>query len=213
MNRIIAAFKKFRPVLTTFLVGALLFMSTACGNARVQAKTPDTGVEMRGSRQEVPAGKIAVPGKPNPRPEVPDDAKTNSDFNRPNTMNEFSDLQPGTKGVEAANNKAKALIDNAERNVIDQTGSVGKNTERILDKKGENAADFGKNLQRNTEDLKNKAQDTAEDLAKGTKRGTENIKGNTQDATRDAQRAAEDTKDSAKQAARNTQRAVDKAVD
>ncbi|AFY90233.1 MAG: hypothetical protein CLLPBCKN_005811 [Chroococcidiopsis cubana SAG 39.79] len=233
MNRIVTAVKKVHlgRILVTCMAGILLFVSTACSSA-VQAKSPDAGV-VTGRRQNVPAGKLAVPGQENPRPEVPGGTATSPDsgvvnkFEGGPTMNEFSDVDPRARDLEkAANKKANALIENAERNVIDQTSDVGENTKRILGKKGENAEDFGKNVNRNTESLQDKIKGTAEDLAKGAKRGTENIKDNTSDALRGADRnvsrAAEDAKDTARdlgksaqrkadEAAQNTQRSLDRA--
>jgi hypothetical protein len=214
MNRIVTAVKKVHlgRILVTCMAGILLFVSTACSSA-VQAKSPDAGV-VTGRRQNVPAGKLAVPGQENPRPEVPGGTATSPDSGVVNNLE------------KAANKKANALIENAERNVIDQTSDVGENTKRILGKKGENAEDFGKNVNRNTESLQDKIKGTAEDLAKGAKRGTENIKDNTSDALRGADRnvsrAAEDAKDTARdlgksaqrkadEAAQNTQRSLDRA--
>ena len=209
MNKLIAAIKKIRlgQFLTAFMVGILLFVSTAC--SLVQAKDAEPGA-VKGERQEVPSGGYAVPGKAkNPRVEVPGGTATSPDSSVRNTfqggptMNEFSDVDPRAEGLqEAAGKKAQALKENAERNVIDQTSTVGENTRRILDKKGENAQDFGKNVKQSAESAVDKAQGTAEDFSIGTKRGTENIKDNTFDATkginRSASEATEAVKDSAK---------------
>lgn len=222
MNKLIAAIKKIRlgQILTTFMVGILLFVSTACNNGPAQAKNPD-GV-VTGRRQEVPAGELAVPGKKNPRVEIPGGTATSPDSDVVNkfqggpTMNEFSDVDPRAEGLEkAASQKAQALKEQAERNVIDQTSNVGENTKRILDKKGENVDEIGGNLKRNAESAQEKAKGTAEDFAKGTKRGTENIKENTSDAVRGANRsasqAAEDVKDSAKDLTKGASKAADEA--
>ena len=224
MNKLITAVKKIHlgRILVTCMAGILLFVSTACSSA-VQAKSPDAGV-VTGKRQDVPAGKLAVPGQKNPRPEVPGGTATSPDpgvvnrFEGGPTMNEFSDVDPRARDLEkAANRKANALIENAERNVIDQTSDVGENTKRILGKKGENAEDFGKNVSRNTENIQDKIKGTAEDLAKGTKRGTENIKENTSDALRGADRnvsrAAEDAKDTARDLGKSAKRNVEDAAD
>lgn len=197
MSKIFAWVKKIKlsQIVMTFLAGVLLIVSTAC-NGSVQATTPGAG-----TRQEVPSGTQPngnVTSGKNPRPEVPKEATTNR-FEK-GTMNEFSDLDPRAKNVEQAANKAEALKQNAERNVIDQTGNVGENTKRILDKKGENAEDFGKNVQRNAESAKDKLQGTAEDLKRGTQKGTENVKDNTYDATKGLSRGAERTTENAKQA-------------
>lgn len=221
MNRTIVAIKRIKlgKILMAFVAGALLIFNTACSNGPVQAKTPgDPGVQVRQPRQEAPAGNLAVPGKPNPRPEVPEDGKNNKTFER-GTMNEFSDVQPGTKGLDAANRKAKALIDNAERNVIDETGDVGETTKRILDKKGQNVEDVGRNLRRSAEGAKEQAKGASKDVTEGLPRETGNIFNSIKDSAQDtttnltkgAKRATEDATDSAKQAARGAQRALDKA--
>ncbi|HCF30173.1 MAG TPA: hypothetical protein DEV81_23905 [Cyanobacteria bacterium UBA11049] len=222
MNKLIAAIKKIRlgQILTTFMAGILLFVSTACNNGPAQAKNPD-GV-VTGRRQEVPAGELAVPGKKNPRVEIPGGTATSPDpgvsntFQGGPTMNEFSDVDPRAEGLEkAASQKAQALKEQAERNVIDETGNVGENTKRILGKKGENVDEIGENLKRNAESAQEKAKGTAENFAKGTRRGTENIKENTSDAVtganRSASQAAEDVKDSAKDLTKGASKAADEA--
>ena len=222
MDKLIAAIKKIRlgQILTTFMAGILLFVSTACNNGPAQAKNPD-GV-VTGRRQEVPAGELAVPGKKNPRVEIPGGTATSPDSDVVNkfqggpTMNEFSDVDPRAEGLEkAASQKAQALKEQAERNVIDQTSNVGENTKRILDKKGENVDEIGENLKRNAESAQEKAKGTAENFAKGTSRGTENIKENTSDALRGANRsasqAAADVKDSAKDLTKGASKAADEA--
>jgi ElaB/YqjD/DUF883 family membrane-anchored ribosome-binding protein len=205
MNKLIAAIKKIRlgQFLTAFMVGILLFVSTACSS--VQAKDAEPGA-VKGERQEVPSGGYAVPGKAkNPRVEVPGGTATSPDSSVRNTfqggptMNEFSDVDPRAEGLqEAAAKKAEALKENAERNVIDQTSTVGENTRRILDKKGENAEEIGRNVKRSAESAVDKAQGTAEDFSIGTKRGTENIKDNTFDATKGVNRSASGATDAVK---------------
>lgn len=170
------------------LAGVLLIVTTACS-------APKNEVQVPNSRPDVPAGLQAVPGKKNPRPEVPERAVTNT-FQK-STMNEFSDVDP--RAGETVSGKAKALIDNAKRNVIDQTGNLGENTQRTLDKKGENLEDFGKNLQRSAEDTKDITQENAKGFVKGTKQGTENIKDNTLDATKDVTRGTARTAEDLKQ--------------
>jgi hypothetical protein len=168
MNKITNWFKNLRlgKVITVFLSALILLVTSACGNG-VMAKTADQV-----------------------RPEVPSEATTTSRFK--GGMNDFSDVDPRKDTREAAA-KAKGLIDNAESNVIDQTGSVGGNTKRILDKKAENARDFGKNIDRSTDRAQDKAQGTLEDFAKGTKKGTENLKENTGNAVEGAKEATPDS--------------------
>lgn len=193
MNKFITALKRIRlsQFLIAFLAGVLLLVNTACSN-----QGGDTGVQAR-SRQEAPAGKLIDSGKDNPRPEVPDDAVTNT-F-KPGTMNEFSDVDPRAKGVDAAANKAAALKENAERNVIDQTGDLGENTKRILDKKGENVEQAGKNVKQSTENATNKAAGATEDFVKGTKQAAEDVKDSTLNTTRNLTRSANQAAEDAKQ--------------
>ncbi|HEY9692698.1 MAG TPA: DUF6658 family protein [Oculatellaceae cyanobacterium] len=168
MNKITNWFKNLRigKVITVFLSAIILFVSTACGSTGVMAKTADQV-----------------------RPEVPSESQTSR---YKGGMNDFSDVDPRKDTSEAAA-KTKGLIDNAESNVIDQSGSVGGNTKRILEKKAENARDFNKNIDRSTDKAKDKAQGTVEDFAQGTKKGTQNIKENTGNAVEGAKQAAPDT--------------------
>ncbi|MGB5961381.1 MAG: DUF6658 family protein, partial [Coleofasciculaceae cyanobacterium] len=75
-------------ILTAFMVGILLFVSTACSNG-VQAKTSDK------IREEVPT------------------TGANNVYN--GGMNDYSDVDARRNTTEA-NTKAKALVDNAKRN-------------------------------------------------------------------------------------------------
>lgn len=219
MNKLIAAIKKIRlrQILTTFLAGILLFVSTSC--SLVQAKDSEPGV-VTGRRQEVPSGGVAKPGQKNPRVEVPGGTATSPDSSVVNTfqggrttMNEFNDVDPRAEGLqEATAKKAQALKENAERNVIDQTSNVGENTRRILDKKGENAEDFGKNVKRSAESAADKAQGTAENLSIGTKRGTENIKDNTFDATKGVNRSASGATNAVKDSANDLTKGLNQSA-
>jgi hypothetical protein len=135
-------------------------------------------------------------------------------------MNQYSDVDPRSKAAEAAANmKAKGLKDNAEVNVIDQSGSLGGNTRRTLDKKAENLKDLGENAKESAGYAADKVQDSAEDFAEGTKGGISNIKENTTEAldsfTNKAGDVAEDAKLSTQRAAKDaklsTQRAAEDA--
>lgn len=221
MNRIIAVFKKvrLRQILMTFVAGALLLVSTACNNGG------NTGGPA--TRQNVPAGLQSEGGAQaknnNPRPEVPGGTATSPSGDVINrfqggSMNEFSDVDPrAQKAAGAAADKAAALKENAERNVIDQTSDVGENTRRILDKKGENVDQIGRNLNKSTEEAKNRAQSTADNLSNATKQGIENVKDTTKDAanslTSGANRAAENVKGSTREAANDVTRGINRAAE
>jgi hypothetical protein len=132
-------------------------------------------------------------------------------------MNGYSDVDPRSKGAEAAANmKAKGLKDNAEVNVIDQSGSLGGNTRRTLDKKAENLKDLGENAKESAGYAADKAKESASDFAEGTKRGISNIKENTSDAldslTNKAGDVAEDAKLSTQRAAKDAGNAVERTL-
>lgn len=189
MSKVIAWVKNIRPIkiLTVFCVGMLLIVTQACGS--VTAGEPKAGAN---SELSVPKGdKVLNPYE--------------------GGMNNFSDTDPRSKEAKTeVKAKAEALKQNAEQNVIDQTGDVGENTRRILDKKGENAADFGKNLQQNAEGTKDKTDDSTDNFAKGVQRGIENIKDNTKNAVDDLTKGAKGATDDAKT---NVQRTAQDATD
>lgn len=195
MNSVINWFKKINlgRIITVFLSATIIFVTTAC-NGGAQAKTADQ------VREDVPTGALTNEYK--------------------GGMNDYSDTDP-RRDTSAVPAKAKSLIDNAERHVIDETDDVGTNTKRILDKKGENAKQFGDNVKQNADAVGDKAQKSASDFARGTKQGIENIKGNTQDSTKDlgkgTQRAADNIQQNTKDAGRNVvesaKRAADRAAD
>ena len=224
MNKLASWLKQIRlkQVLTTVLVGVLLIASTACG--RLQAKTAsDVRTDIPSVTQGQPAGRV--------REDLPENAV---DSRTQGGINVYPDTDP-RKNTSRTNSKAQELVDNAERQVIDESGNVVGNTKRILEKKGENLKDFGENAvedvtglgkqtRRTTEELSNKAQSNVEAASEGlqktskqTQRAAEDAAGSAKSglnqATRSTQRAAEDTAQSVKsgtnQATRSTQRALE----
>lgn len=176
-------------VLTAFLVGLLLFVSTACSSG-ASAKTAD----------EV-------------QKEVPSSAVTNE---YKGGMNDYSDVDPrlDTKQAQA---KAKALVENAQKNIdqksVDsgeqyvenyQSGtSVGERARRIGENIGESAKELtegaAKGTQRGVQNLKENTQDAAKDVAQKSKETAEKVG----DAAQSKVKSDIDT----------TQRALDKAQD
>lgn len=192
MSRLIAVIKRF---LTVCLAGFLVFFSAACTSDGLQAKTLD----------HTSMGN-------NPREEVPNRAITN----RPEGgMNVYRDVDP-RRDTSRADAKAKALVDNAERNLnqsIDTPEQYGRNYQ--------SGTPLGERVRNLGEDISSSAQELTEGVAKGTQRGMENLKANTQNATKDVGNAAsqaadnvgQNTKYAAKDAANKAQRAVEKTSD
>ncbi len=195
MSKVIAWLKNIRPIkiLTVLCIGVLLIVTQACGSVTAEEPKPGANSEL-----SVPKGdKVLNPYE--------------------GGMNNFSDIDPRSKEAKTeVKAKAEALKQNAEQNVIDQTGTLGENTSRTLDKKGENAADFGKNLLQNAENTKDKAGNSADNFAKGVQRGVENIKDNTQDAvdnlTKNAQSAADDAKTNIQRTTQDAGNAINRTV-
>lgn len=153
MNKIIAWVKGIRldRILTVFMAGLLVFVSTACSGG-ASAKTAD----------EV-------------RPEVPSGAVTNK---YKGGMNNYSDVDPrfNEKGAQS---KAKGLVDNAQRNIdeksVDSPGQyvenyrsgtpVGERVKRIGENVGKAAGnvkeDVAKGAQENAQGIKEASQKTA----------------------------------------------------
>ncbi len=199
MNKLVSIFKsiRLRQVLTVFLAGVLLMITTACaGNA--QAKVPQGNTP--GNAGSNPVGQ-----------------------NQPyeGGMNNFSDTAPGqaAKGTAA---KTKALIDRAESDIntkgidsVDQyvdnyrSGApLGERTKKLTDnvKEGaKNAADDVKGLGDRVSDSASQVGDSA---TRGAKNAAENIKDNTKDA---AKRTSFGIKDTVKNAAQATENAAKSA--
>jgi uncharacterized phage infection (PIP) family protein YhgE len=209
MKKLISSLKRIRigQILTVCLAGLLIFVSTACGGSgdNMQARTQTSGQ----ARQEVPSGlqdPVGVKQGKNPRPEVPEKAETNT-FQK-GGMNEFSDIDP-RQGMDAANQKAKSLVNQAERNVTEKSVD---NPEQYVENYRQGAP-LGERLQNITKSVSGAAKGVTEDASKGTQQGLQNAKANTQDASKGAQRAAEDTSNFAQrktgEAAKGVQRAAE----
>lgn len=177
----------FKKVLSTALVGFFLFFGTACSSVQAKANAP-TADQVR---DELPRG------------------ETYSQYK--GGMNGYSDVDPRFD-ASAAKAKAKGLVDNAERNVIDQTDDLATNTKRILDKKGQNVDDLGDNLQESSEYAKNEAKRSARDFARGTEKGTDNIKNNASNATSDLSRGVSRAGDKIDRVADNVEASIKKST-
>lgn len=212
MKRLFSAMK---AVLTVVLAGLLVLTSTACSNAgTTQARTT------AGDRSP------NVPGQVQPYE---------------GGMNNFRDVDPTRQSTSGPDAKAKALVDNARRNInekgidsVDQyvenyrTGTpLGERTRRVgqdirrgaenITEDAQNIGDKGsKNLQRNLERTPGEVSKTVDEAgqnAKNAGRGfTEGVKDIGDKAGKVGQRAGEYSSDAVDNAARSTNRAIDKAA-
>jgi F0F1-type ATP synthase membrane subunit b/b' len=135
-------------ILTVFLVGILMLVSTACGGSKVLAKNADD------IRQEVPKGAVT------------------SDYK--GGMNDYSDVDP-RQNTSEAKAKAKALVDNAQKN-IDQKSvdsveqyvenyrsgtPLGERVKRIGENVGNAAEDIREDVAKGSQENLENATDTA----------------------------------------------------
>jgi hypothetical protein len=186
MNKVMDWLKSIRldRVLTVFLVGILLFVSTACSSG-ASAKTADE------LREEVPGSAVTNEYK--------------------GGMNDYSDVDPrfNEKGAEA---KAKGLVDNAQRNIneksIDSPEQYVENyrsgtplderVKRLGEDVGESAKDIGKEAAKGSKENAQNAKEASKSAAQSTKQA--------------ANETADTAKSKVKDDVKNTQRAVDKAT-
>ncbi|MEH2283605.1 MAG: hypothetical protein V7K90_20130 [Nostoc sp.] len=195
MKKAMTWLKNIRPlkVLTVFLAGIFLFLTQACGAPGVAAQPPQ-------------------PGSQAPNIERYDSTK-DYPLNAPaGGMNNFSDVDPRAIDEKAANDRADALVKNAQKN-IDQKGIDSREQYGRNFKQGTPLGERVKNL---GEDIGSSAEEVRKGVVKGTQRGIENLKGNTQNATEDVtknvQRGAEDAGKNVKRTAEDAGDAVKGAV-
>ena len=155
-------------ILTAFLVGILLFVSTACsGNAsaKTSAISPKTADQIR---QEVPSGAVTSEYK--------------------GGMNDYSDVDPrfNESGAQA---KAKGLIDNAQRNINEKgIDSVDQYVENYR-----SGTPLGERVRNIGEDIAGSAKNLQKDVAKGSKENFENLQNNTKNLGEKAKDTGEKT--------------------
>lgn len=189
MKKLTAFIRRLRlnQVLTVFLAGILLLVSTACSNSGPGNPLSDRASNVR---QDVP--------------------KNATDSRYKGGMNQYSDVDPRFN-EKPAQSKAKALIDKAERNLnqnsVDSTDQFARNY-RQGKPVGERVNQIGKDVNQST-------QETAEDFAEGAQRGVSNLKQNASKFVKGTQRTAEDATEGAKfkasRAANNVKEGVNTA--
>jgi hypothetical protein len=187
MNKLVAWLKSIRidRILTVFLAGLLLIVSTACSGG-ASAKTAD---ETRGKT----AAEI--------RQEVPESAVTNE---YKGGMNDYSDVDP-RQNISGAQTKAKGLVDNATKNIEEKSiDSPGQYVENYR-----SGTPLGERVKRIGENVGKAAENVTEDISKGTQENAQNA----QKAAKGAKQAADETANAAQSKVKSdintTQRAAE----
>jgi ElaB/YqjD/DUF883 family membrane-anchored ribosome-binding protein len=193
MNRLTAFLKKIRAVqiLTVFLAGILVLVSTACSRPDVTAGKTDVIVEKADARVGKTADQI--------REEVPSGAVT-SEYK--GGMNDYSDVDPRNKKVTTTEAKAQLLKDQAQQRIdTKSSNNVGENVRRVaddapdkLDQIGQKVKDDARTAQRKADDFGDKTKQGFANLKENTREGLKGAKDIVKEATAGAkERAAEGT--------------------
>ncbi len=216
MNRLTAFLKKIRAVqiLTVFLAGILVLVSTACTRADVIAgKTPEPTAKTSDQIRE----------------EVPSEAVTSVYKGGQNQYSDTDPRNPTLTGVEA---KAKLLKEEAQRRIDTKSSSnVRENVRRVaddapnkLDQIGDKMNDNARTAQRKADEFGDKTKEGFANLKENTREGLKGAKEIVKEATEGAkERASEGTeslrynvnqgKENVKDAARNVKYNAEDASD
>ena len=175
MKRLTAFLKKIRVVqiLTVFLAGILVLVSTAC------------------SRPDVTAG---ITGKTSDqiREEVPSEAVT-SEYK--GGQNQYSDVDPRTPNVKVSEAKAQLLKDQAQQRIETKSSSnVGENLRRVADDAPDKLEQIGEKVN----DDARTAQRKADEFGDKTKKGFANLKENTREGLKGAKDVVKEATEGAK---------------
>lgn len=183
MNKVIAWLKGIQMdrVLTVFLVGLLVFVTTACSGG-ASAKTAD----------EV-------------REEVPGSAMTNE---YKGGMNDYSDVDP-RQDIKQAQTKAKALIENAQKN-IDQKSVDSR--EQYVDNL-QSGTPLGERVQRIGENVGKAAENLKEEVSKGAQENLQKAQDVAHKGKDAADKAGSAVQSKVKSDIKTTQQTLDKAKD
>jgi hypothetical protein len=183
MNKVTSWLNSIRldRIVTAFLVGLLVFVSTAC-SGNVLAKTAD----------EI-------------REEVPSSAVTNE---YKGGMNDYSDVDPRFN-PSASNAKAKALVDNAQKNIDEK--SIDSAEQYVENYRS--GTPLGERVKRLGEDIGESADNVGKEAAKGAQENVQNAQEAGKGLKDKGIQTKENTKDAAKGTAKDAKRAVDNASD
>jgi len=208
MNKVIAYLKNIRwtQILTVFLAGILVFVSTAC-NGPASAKT-DAQLRKEGVNAAYQGGMNNYPDVDPRRDTAPAGAKAkglvdNAKRNLNQSVDNPGELGENIRQGAPLGKRIERLGENVSESTQELTEGVTKGTQRgarNLRENTQNATEgVSKAASRSAEDVKDQAQRTARDVSQKTSRAAED--------------AADFVGDKSNQATKATQRAVDNATD
>ncbi|MFB2837551.1 DUF6658 family protein [Floridanema evergladense] len=190
-------------VLTVFLAGLLVIVTTACNNGPANALD-------RNGRPEVPSNAVSSPYR--------------------GGMNSYSDVDPRAN-TSGANAKANDIVNKAEGNIQKRGDSFGKyadnytkgtplneRVENLTKDIGESAKNTAKGVTKGTlrgaENVKENTENAAKSVPDVVEDATQNAKNTARDAAKASEKISNSLKSNANQALENSQRAFsDRSVD
>ncbi|EGK83730.1 hypothetical protein D0A34_24265 [Microcoleus vaginatus PCC 9802] len=187
MKRLTAFVKKIRAVqiLTVFLAGILVLVSTACSRPDVTAGKTDVTAGQSDPRIGKTADQI--------REEVPSGAVT-SEFK--GGMNDYSDVDPRNRKLTTEEAKAQLLKEEAQHRIETKSSSnVGENVRRVADDAPEKLTKVGEKVK----DDARTAQSKADNFGDKTKQGLSNLKENTREGLQGAKDIVKEATQGAKE--------------
>jgi hypothetical protein len=172
MNRLTVFLKKIRlvQILTVFLAGILVFVSTACNRADVMAKTADQ------IREEVPSTAATSKYK--------------------GGQNQYSDVDPRNPNITSVDAKAQLLKEQAQHRIDTKSSSnVGENVRRVADDVPDKLNQIGQKVK---EDVRAAGRNAGE-FGDNAKQGFANLKDNTREGVKGAKDVAKEATQGAKE--------------
>jgi hypothetical protein len=192
MKRIMAWLKQIRiaQVLTVFMAGILLFVSTACSGA-VSAQSSDQL-----------------------REEVPSQGVENNPYE--GGMNDYSDVDP-RRDIQEQQSKAQKLEETAQKNLkkaVDSPEQYGENYQEgapITERVKNLGEDISESAQKAAEDVTQGAQKNAEKVKEGAQEATKNVSENVQSTAESAKASAKEASESAAKTAQKAKKSAKEA--
>ncbi|MEG4986456.1 hypothetical protein QUB08_11900 [Microcoleus sp. BR0-C5] len=182
MNRLTAFVKKIRAVqiLTVFLAGILVLVSTACSRPDIMAGKTDVmtgkGKTADQIREEVPTGAVTSEYK--------------------GGMNDYPDVDPRNKKMTTTEAKAELLKEQAQHRIdTKSSNNVGENVRRVADDAPDKLGQIGEKVK----DDARTAQRKADDFGDKTKQGFANLKENTREGLKGAKDIVKEATEGAKE--------------
>jgi gas vesicle protein len=177
-----------RKILTVFMVGCLLAVSTACNQDTVGRTDMKTGSRSDATKSTMSSSY--------------DQYDANQEYQ--GGMNGYNDDRRYDYDAGAAA-KAKTLVDTAKRRQVD---NVGDYVENVTDRAKSNVKQAKREVPRTLKENQENAVDYVQDRSQNLKRNLSKVPGGVKDVVEEATEPARDTLDDVNRATKNTARDI-----